>query len=158
MEYEKLCWKVEDATGDSHLLGTEDELEAFSNTKSNDHSTIIKVVWENKGGAGDEKEVPHIVYISREKRPNYLHHYKAGAMNFLARVSGLMTNAPYMLNVDCDMYANEADVVRQAMCIFLQGSPNPNHCAFVQFPQEFDGLRVKNLYRSIFKSLFFFLC
>jgi len=43
----------------------------------------VKVVWENKGGVGDEKEVPHIVYISREKRPNYLHHYKAGAMNFL---------------------------------------------------------------------------
>jgi hypothetical protein len=128
---------VEDATGDSHLLGTDNELEAFSNTKPNDHSTIIKVVWENKGGVGDEKEVPHIVYISREKRPNYLHHYKAGAMNFLVRVSGLMTNAPYMLNVDCDMYANEADVVRQAMCIFLQKSMNSNHCAFVQFPQEF---------------------
>lgn len=53
------------------------------------------------------------------------------------RVSGLMTNAPYMLNVDCDMYANEADVVRQAMCIFMEGSMNPNHCAFVQFPQKF---------------------
>lgn len=59
-------------------------------------------------------------------------------MNFeQVRVSGLMTNAPYMLNVDCDMYASEADVVRQAMCIFLQGSMNQNHCAFVQFPQDF---------------------
>jgi len=53
------------------------------------------------------------------------------------RVSGLMTNAPYMLNVDCDMYANEPDVVRQAMCVFLQNSKNSNHCAFVQFPQNF---------------------
>lgn len=52
-------------------------------------------------------------------------------------MSGLMTNAPYMLNIDCDMYANEADVVRQAMCIFLQESMIPNHCAFVQFPQAF---------------------
>ena len=43
----------------------------------------VKVVWENKGGVGVENEVPHFVYISREKRPNYLHHYKAGAMNFL---------------------------------------------------------------------------
>ena len=48
-----------------------------------------------------------------------------------------MTNAPYMLNVDCDMYVNEADVVRQAMCVFLQKPMNPNHCAFVQFPQDF---------------------
>ncbi|KAH0862600.1 hypothetical protein HID58_079811 [Brassica napus] len=53
------------------------------------------------------------------------------------RVSGLMTNAPYMLNVDCDMYANEADVVRQAMCVFFQKSKSPDRCAFVQFPQEF---------------------
>ncbi|XP_019101350.1 PREDICTED: cellulose synthase-like protein B3 [Camelina sativa] len=137
-EYEKLCRKVEDATGDSHWLDADDDFEAFSNTKPNDHSTIVKVVRENKGGVGDEKEVPHFVYISREKRPNYFHNYKAGAMNFLVRVSGLMTNAPYMLNVDCDMYVNEADVVRQAMCIFLQNSIlNSNNCAFVQYPQDF---------------------
>ncbi|CAN6843030.1 unnamed protein product [Brassica oleracea] len=134
-EYEKLSGKVEDATRD---WDADDDFEAFSNTKPNDHSTIVKVVWENKGGVGDEKEVPHFVYVSREKRPNYLHHYKAGAMNFLVRVSGLMTNAPYMLNVDCDLFVNEADVVRQAMCILLQKSKNSiNHCAFVQYPQDF---------------------
>nr|AAC25943.1 putative cellulose synthase [Arabidopsis thaliana] len=136
-EYEKLRRKVEDATGDSHMLDVEDDFEAFSNTKPNDHSTLVKVVWENKGGVGDEKEIPHIIYISREKRPNYVHNQKCGAMNFLARVSGLMTNAPYILNVDCDMYANDADVVRQAMCILLQESLNMKHCAFVQFRQEF---------------------
>ncbi|CAN6834287.1 unnamed protein product [Brassica oleracea var. botrytis] len=134
-EYEKLSRKVEDATRD---WDADDDFEAFSNTKPNDHSTIVKVVWENKEGVGDENEVPHFVYVSREKRPNYLHHYKAGAMNFLVRVSGLMTNAPYMLNVDCDMFVNEADVVRQAMCIFLQKPKNSiNHCAFVQYPQDF---------------------
>ncbi|XP_048634168.1 cellulose synthase-like protein B3 [Brassica napus] len=68
-EYEKLSRKVEDATGDSHWLDSDNDFEAFSNTKPIDHSTIVKV-----------------------------------------RVSGLMTNAPYMLNVDCDMYVNEADV------------------------------------------------
>ncbi|CAF2288164.1 unnamed protein product [Brassica napus] len=136
-EYEKLSRKVEDATGDSHWLDSDNDFEAFSNTKPIDHSTIVKLVCENKEGVGDEKEVPHFVYISREKRENYHHHYKAGAMNFLVRVSGLMTNAPYMLNVDCDMYVNEADVVRLAMCVFLQKPMNPNHCAFVQFPQHF---------------------
>ncbi|CAH2065652.1 unnamed protein product [Thlaspi arvense] len=136
-EYEKLSQKVEDATRDSNWLDSDNDFEAFSSTKPTDHSTIVKVIWENKGGVGDEKEVPHLVYISREKRPNYFHHYKAGAMNFLVRVSGLMTNAPYMLNVDCDMYANEADVVRQAMCIFLEESTNPNHCAFVQCRHDF---------------------
>ncbi|KFK31111.1 hypothetical protein AALP_AA6G069500, partial [Arabis alpina] len=71
-------------------------------------------------------------------------------MNFLLRVSGLMTNAPYMLNVDCDMYANEANVIRQAMCIFLQESTNQNHCAFVQFSQAFNDSNTDEL--NIFKS------
>ncbi|CAH2065651.1 unnamed protein product [Thlaspi arvense] len=136
-EYERLSQKVEDATGDSQWLYSDNDFEAFSKTIPTDHSNIVKVLWENKDGVGDEKEVPHLVYISREKRPNYFHHYKAGAMNFLVRVSGLMTNAPYMLNVDCDVYANEADVVRKAMCIFLEESINPNNCAFVKCRLDF---------------------
>ncbi|CAN8247687.1 unnamed protein product [Cochlearia groenlandica] len=138
-EYEELCKKVEDATRDIHFLDANDDFNFFLNTKPNDHSTIVKVLWENKEeDLRDEKQVPHLVYISREKRPKHLHHYKAGAMNFLVRVSGLMTNAPYILNVDCDMYANEPNVVQQAMCIFMQEQlMNQNHCAFVQFPQAF---------------------
>ncbi|GMH11022.1 hypothetical protein Nepgr_012863 [Nepenthes gracilis] len=41
----------------------------------------VKVIWENVEAG--EKGVPHLVYISREKCPNYFHHYKAGAMNIL---------------------------------------------------------------------------
>ena len=44
-----------------------------------------------------------------------------------------MTNAPFMLNVDCDMFVNDPQVVHQAMCLFL-GSKEKD-CAFVQFPQ-----------------------
>ena len=39
-EYEKLSGKVEDATRD---WDADDDFEAFSNTKPNDHSTIVKV-------------------------------------------------------------------------------------------------------------------
>lgn len=39
------------------------------------------------GSAGaldvEGKELPRLVYISREKRPGYPHHKKAGAMNAL---------------------------------------------------------------------------
>lgn len=52
-----------------------------------------------------------------------------------------MTNAPYMLNVDCDMYANNPNLVLHAMC-FLLTSKDQNDVAFVQFPQIFyDGLK-----------------
>ncbi|KAK4369398.1 hypothetical protein RND71_013190 [Anisodus tanguticus] len=57
------------------------------------------------------------------------------------RVSGVMTNAPFMLNVDCDMYANNPQVVLHAMCYFL-GAKDEKDCGFVQFPQYFyDGLK-----------------
>lgn len=42
-------------------------------------------VYLGSGGALDVegKELPKLVYISREKRPGYQHHKKAGAMNAL---------------------------------------------------------------------------
>ena len=52
-----------------------------------------------------------------------------------------MTNAPFMLNVDCDMFANNPQVVLHAMCILL-GVKDETDCGFVQFPQQFyDGLK-----------------
>ena len=94
------------------------------------------------GGVGnldvEGKELPRLVYVSRENRPGYQLHRKAGALNALvcflnldfklylllllrlcylerllmlramsyflkqARVSGVLTNAPFLLNLDCD--------------------------------------------------------
>lgn len=51
-----------------------------------------------------------------------------------------MTNAPFMLNVDCDMFVNNPQVVHHAMCLLL-GAESEKDCGFVQFPQVFyDGL------------------
>ncbi|XP_076930033.1 cellulose synthase-like protein H1 [Bidens hawaiensis] len=62
-------------------------------------------------------------------------------MNVLTRVSGVMTNAPLMLNVDCDMYANNPQVFLHAMCMVF-GIKDEENCAFYQFPQAFyDGLK-----------------
>ncbi|KAJ0052403.1 hypothetical protein Pint_01998 [Pistacia integerrima] len=52
------------------------------------------------------------------------------------RVSGLMTNAPFMLNLDCDMFVNNTQIIRHAMCLML-GSKNERDCGFVQSPQFF---------------------
>lgn len=48
----------------------------------------------------------------------------------------MMTNAPLVLNVDCDMYANNPEILLQAMCLLL-GFKNERDCAFVQSPQLF---------------------
>ncbi|KAK7261124.1 hypothetical protein RIF29_27428 [Crotalaria pallida] len=137
--YDNLNHKIEDVTRKSILLPLDGELAVFSNTDRRNHPTIIKVILENKEGLHDG--VPHLIYISREKRPEYPHHYKAGAMNVLTRVSGLMTNAPFMLNVDCDMIVNNPKIVLHAMCIFMD-SKNGKNVAFVQcFQQFYDGIK-----------------
>ncbi|KAL3714737.1 hypothetical protein ACJRO7_006612 [Eucalyptus globulus] len=138
-EYDKLSEKIEDASQGSVPSNFTGEFAAFSNTERKNHPTIIKIILENKGGHADE--LPHLIYISREKRPKHPHHYKAGAMNVLTRVSGLMTNAPLMLNVDCDMYANNPQIVLHALCLLL-GTEYERYCAFVQCPQYFhDGAK-----------------
>jgi cellulose synthase A len=40
----------------------------------------------------DGNELPRLVYVSREKRPGYQHHKKAGAMNALVRHSSETTS------------------------------------------------------------------
>ncbi|XP_058759228.1 cellulose synthase-like protein H1 isoform X1 [Vicia villosa] len=112
----------------------EGEFAVFSNTNRTKHPAIIKVIWENKEMVEDG--LPHLIYLSREKRPEQPHHFKAGAMNVLTRVSGLITNAPFMLNVDCDMFVNNPKIVQHAMCILLD-SKGEKEVAFVQCPQRF---------------------
>ncbi|MBA0802842.1 hypothetical protein Gohar_013111, partial [Gossypium harknessii] len=130
-EYEHLCLKIKEASRKSAPCNLTHDFAVFANIETSNHPTIIKIISENC-----EEDVPHLVYISREKRPKYPHHFKAGAMNVLSRVSGLMTNAPFMLNVDCDMFVNNPQVVRQALCQ-LVGRESERDMGFIQYPQCF---------------------
>ncbi|XP_059628618.1 cellulose synthase-like protein H1 isoform X1 [Cornus florida] len=132
--YEQLSQKIEDAARRSFPCDLTGEFAVFSNIERTNHQTIIKVIWENEDVGPNG--LPHLVYISREKRPKHPHHFKAGAMNVLTRVSGVMTNAPFILNVDCDMYVNNSQIALHAMCLLL-GVENKRDCAFVQSPQCF---------------------
>ena len=49
-----------------------------------------------------------------------------------------MTNAPFILNVDCDMFVNNPKIVLLAMCIFLDAK-GQKEVAFIQCPQLFYG-------------------
>ncbi|GAA0158203.1 DNA-binding transcription factor [Lithospermum erythrorhizon] len=140
-EYAKLYLKIEDACKKTEPCDLSGDYSDFSNINRRNHKSIVKVIHENKEAVSEG--VPHLIYVAREKRPKYSHNNKAGAMNVLNRVSGLMTNAPIMLNVDCDMYANNPLVILQAMCfLFSDGGNNQKDYAFVQFPQHFyDGLK-----------------
>ncbi|XP_045806914.1 cellulose synthase-like protein H1 [Trifolium pratense] len=132
-EYEKLSGKIQNASQKSIPCQLMGEFAVFSQTQARNHPTIIKVIRENKGVSD---VMPHLIYISREKRPKQPHHHKAGAMNVLTRISGLMTNAPFMLNLDCDMYVNNSKIVLHALCILLD-SKGEKEVAFAQCPQRF---------------------
>ncbi|XP_044469874.1 cellulose synthase A catalytic subunit 2 [UDP-forming]-like [Mangifera indica] len=105
-----------------------------------DHPGMIQVFLGHGGVCDiDGNELPRLVYVSREKRPGFDHHKKAGAMNALIRVSAVLSNAPYLLNVDCDHYINNSKALREAMCFMMDPQSGKKVC-YVQFPQRFDGI------------------
>lgn len=115
---------------------------------SRDHPGMIQVFLGETGARDyDGNELPRLVYVSREKRPGYQHHKKAGAMNALVRVSAVLTNAPYILNLDCDHYVNNSKAVREAMCFMMDPSVGRDVC-YVQFPQRFDGIDRSDRYAN----------
>uniref|UniRef100_A0ACD5U858 Uncharacterized protein n=1 Tax=Avena sativa TaxID=4498 RepID=A0ACD5U858_AVESA len=94
-----------------------------------------------------DTRLPMLVYISREKRPGYNHQKKAGAMNVMLRVSALLSNAPFVVNFDCDHYINNSQALRAPMCFMLDPRDGQN-TAFVQFPQRFDDVDPTDRYAN----------
>ncbi|KAH0887782.1 hypothetical protein HID58_050211 [Brassica napus] len=113
-----------------------------------DHPGMIQVFLGQNGGLDAEgNELPRLVYVSREKRPGFQHHKKAGAMNALVRVSAVLTNGPFILNLDCDHYINNSKALREAMCFLMDPNLGKQVC-YVQFPQRFDGIDKNDRYAN----------
>ncbi|KAH7438039.1 hypothetical protein KP509_05G102500 [Ceratopteris richardii] len=90
--------------------------------------------------------LPMLVYVSREKRANYDHNKKAGAMNALVRASAIMSNGPFILNLDCDHYVYNSMAFREGIC-FMMDRGGENIC-YVQFPQRFEGIDPSDRYAN----------
>ncbi|XP_057761548.1 cellulose synthase-like protein G2 [Arachis stenosperma] len=138
VKYEKMQKRIEKFSSDSKSC------QIVTNRSS--HIEIIN----------EQPETPLVVYVSRERRPSLPHKFKGGALNTLLRVSGLISNGPYVLVVDCDMYCNDPSSAKQAMCFFLD-TETSKYTAFVQFPQMFHNLSKKDIYdnqsRTAFKTM-----
>lgn len=127
-----------------------------------DHAGIIQVMLKppshepllgsavDEGNPTDLTEVdirlPMLVYVSREKRPGYDHNKKAGAMNALVRASAIMSNGPFILNLDCDHYIYNSQAIREGMC-FMMDRGGDRLC-YVQFPQRFEGIDPSDRYAN----------
>jgi len=90
--------------------------------------------------------LPMLVYVSREKRPGYDHNKKAGAMNALVRASAVMSNGPFILNLDCDHYIYNSEAIREGMCYMMDR--DGDKISYVQFPQRFEGIDPSDRYAN----------
>ncbi|CAA3013906.1 cellulose synthase G3 [Olea europaea subsp. europaea] len=137
------------------------------------HPSIIQVLLvadHDKDITGNS--MPNLVYVSREKSKATPHYFKAGALNALSivvhfmlmlgiflcfivklRVSSIMTNAPIVLTLDCDMYSNDPSTLRRVLCYILDESSRPN-LGYIQIPQRYHGLNNVDIYASEHKHLF----
>ncbi|CAI0380351.1 unnamed protein product [Linum tenue] len=95
---------------------------------------------------GVDIRIPMFVYVSREKRPGYDHNKKAGAMNAMVRASAILSNGPFILNLDCDHYFYNSLAIREGMC-FMMDRGGDRIC-YVQFPQRFEGIDPSDRYAN----------
>uniref|UniRef100_A0A7N2LYQ1 Cellulose synthase-like protein G2 n=1 Tax=Quercus lobata TaxID=97700 RepID=A0A7N2LYQ1_QUELO len=118
-----------------------------------DVGMIIHDNKNNEENVEDQTQMPLLVYVSRERRPSCPHLFKAGALNTLLRVSGVISNGPYLLVLDCDMYCNDPTSARQAMCFHLD-SQLSHSLAFVQYPQIFYNISKNDIYDGQARSAY----
>ncbi|KAG8071412.1 hypothetical protein GUJ93_ZPchr0006g44914 [Zizania palustris] len=67
-------------------------------------------------------------------------------MNGLVRTSAIMSNGPFILNLDCDHYVHNSAALREGMCFMLDRGGD--RICFVQFPQRFKGIDPNDRYAN----------
>lgn len=137
--------------------------QSWTKAARQDHDAYVEIITDEQGSCScntgrsddDDDEMPLLVYVSREKRRASPHHFKAGALNALLRVSSLVSNSPYVLVLDCDMHCNSRSSILEAMCFHLDHRlSSSTDLAFVQFPQMFHNLSSNDIYANELRSIF----
>nr|GEZ24537.1 cellulose synthase-like protein G3 [Tanacetum cinerariifolium] len=64
-----------------------------------------------------------------------------------------MTNAPIILTQDCDMYSNDPQTPKKALCYISDPLVRPT-LGYLQFPQRYHGLNKDDIYGGEFLRLF----
>ncbi|KAF7137451.1 hypothetical protein RHSIM_Rhsim07G0081100 [Rhododendron simsii] len=108
-----------------------------------EHPTVLLEIGKDRDITG--QSMPNLIYVSRQKSRTSPHHFKAGALNVLVRVSAVLTNAPMILTLDCDMYSNDPQTPYSMLCYLFDTTITPE-LGYVQFPQRFHGLHKNDIY------------
>lgn len=62
-------------------------------------------------------------------------------------MSSSISNAPFILTVDCDMYSNNSETIKDVLCFFLDEEKG-HEIGYVQYPQSFGNLTKNDIYGS----------
>lgn len=128
---------------------------SLSKVSKYDHQSIVQILIDGrdpKAVDDDGHKLPTLVYLAREKRPNFPHNFKAGAMNALIRVSSEISNGAIILNSDCDMYSNDPDAILEALCFFMDEKQG-HKISYVQHPQCYTNNSKNDIYSSISNTI-----
>ncbi|KAI4369676.1 hypothetical protein MLD38_018092 [Melastoma candidum] len=137
---------------EDNITKFKDRSRGGSGVDGRNHPFNLEIINGQSGGV-QQRDMPLLVYVAREKRPSHHHNFKAGALNVLIRVSALISNSPYFLVLDCDMRCDDPSSVKQAMCFHMDKKINSS-LAFVQFPQRFHNISKNDIYDSQIRSVF----
>ncbi|KAH7861772.1 hypothetical protein Vadar_030743 [Vaccinium darrowii] len=158
--YEDMTCRIESAIEKGSISkDARDQHKGFSEwnsevTKQN-HQSIVQILIDGRNPDAvddDGHQLPTLVYLAREKRPHFPHNFKAGSMNSLIRVSAEISNAPISLNVDCDMYSNNSDAVKEALCFFMD-KERGHTVSYVQHPQSCDNIAKDDIYANSYSVI-----
>ncbi|KAI8015469.1 Cellulose synthase-like protein E6 [Camellia lanceoleosa] len=64
------------------------------------------------------------------------------------RVSSEISNAPIILNLDCDMYSNDSDAIKEALCFFMD-EKHGHKTSYVQHPQSYNNITKNDIYSNV---------
>ncbi|KAI8553034.1 hypothetical protein RHMOL_Rhmol06G0313900 [Rhododendron molle] len=154
--YEEMKCRIESAIEKGCISkDIRDQHKGFSEWNSEvtkqDHQPIVQILIDRRNPDAvddDGHQLPTLVYVAREKRPQFPHNFKAGSMNSLIRVSSEISNAPIILNVDCDMYSNNSDAIKEALCFFMD-KERGHMISYVQYPQSYDNITKNDIYSNM---------
>jgi len=62
----------------------------------------------------------------------------------------MISNGKIILNVDCDMYSNNSQSIRDALCFFMDDEKG-HEIAFVQAPQGIANITKNDIYGGYFR-------
>lgn len=116
-------------------------------SKVPEHDPVMGYVDEKRlDFTGVDIRIPMFAYVSREKRPGYYHNKKEGAMNAMLRASAILSNGPFILNLDCHHYIYNSLALKEGMCFMLDRGGD--RICYIQFPQRFEGIDPSDRYAN----------